>query len=66
MYSVAWVYQHPPANSHSSSSLHQVRGKRLLFESVPLDDLLNGDVGSREEPDKTNDANDDVLYGHQW
>lgn len=69
----AVAYQHPPANSHSSSSscsssLHQVGRERLLreFESVPLDDLLNGDVRPCEEPDQTNDADDDVLNGHQW
>lgn len=33
--------------------------------SVAGDDLLDGDVGSREEADQPHQADDDVLDGHQ-
>lgn len=36
-----------------------------MFESVTGDDLLDGDVGSREEPHQPNQADADVLDGHQ-
>lgn len=56
----------PPANSHFSSSLDHVGGERLfVFESVTGHDLLDGDIGSCEEPHQPNQADDDVLDGHQ-
>lgn len=36
-----------------------------MFESVTSDDLLDGDVSSREEPHQPNQADDDVLDDHQ-
>ena len=58
---MAWV-----SDSHFTSSLDHVGGQRLfVFESVPGDNLRDGDVGSREEPDQADHADDEVLDGHQ-
>lgn len=48
------------------SSLEHVGGARLLvFECVPGHDLLNGDVGPGYEAHQPEQADDDVLDGHQ-
>lgn len=58
--------QHPPADSPLASSLDHVGGERLfVFLSIAGDDLLDGDVRSREEPHEPDQADDDVLDGHQ-
>lgn len=36
-----------------------------MFVYVTGDDLLDGDVSSREEADQPHQADDDVLDGHQ-
>lgn len=57
----------PPASSHFSSSLDHVgRERPFVFLSIPGDDLLDGDVGSCEEPHQPDHADGDVLDGHQW
>lgn len=54
------------AVSQFASSLDHVGGECLfMFESVTGDDLLDGDVGSCDEPNQTNQADGDVLDGHQ-
>lgn len=61
-----WPRRAKPANSHFTSSLDHVGGEPLfMFESVTSDDLLDGDVSSREEPHQPNQADDDVLDDHQ-
>lgn len=36
-----------------------------MFESITGDDLLDGDVGSCQEPHNSNQADDDVLESRQ-
>lgn len=36
-----------------------------MFVCVTCNDLHDGDVGSREEADESDQADDDVLDGHQ-
>lgn len=56
----------PNANSHFAPSLNHVCGERLfVFESITGDDLLDGDVGSCQEPHNSNQADDDVLESRQ-
>lgn len=53
-------------SAFSTSSLHHVGGERLVpFVCVAGDDLLDGDVGSRHEPHQPNQADQDILGGHQ-
>ena len=49
-------------NSHFAPSLDHVCGERLfVFERITGDNLLDGDVGSCQEPHNSNQADDDVL-----
>lgn len=54
----------PPPSVHASLH-HEAREGLLVFQRVPGDDLLDGDVGSRQEAHEAHHADDAVLDGHQ-